>query len=165
VSAVAAWFMPKSISGFLHPRNLPSLWSPTFVHYTWLHLLPNLFLWWQFAPQLERENRMRFLALLLIAAASTNLLQWSFSGPKFGGLSGTIYFLFALISVVNYRCVNHLNLNAPYKIDPIISIGLLLLIPLAATGLFGNFANAAHLGGLIFGGLTGLAITQSYKTT
>jgi len=154
LSAIGGWFLPRQLVEI--PARILNVWTPSFVHYTWLHLLTNLYLWWQFAPPLEAEGRRRFLLLLLTGAGASNMLQWAFDGPNFGGLSGVIYFLFALSWVINrYSDVPR------YKIDPIITIGLLVMLPLAASGQFGKFADVAHFSGLLLGGLVGFVLVKA----
>lgn len=153
LEALSGWFMPQRLAQLLHPKHLWTLWSPTFVHYTLLHLLTNLYLWWLLASQLERYSRVRLLVLFAVLAAFSNFCQWSYDGPRFGGLSGVIYGLLAYMWVVNRQR------PARYRIDPLVLIGLLILLPVAASGQFGKFANVAHVSGLLAGAALGWLAT------
>lgn len=151
LSAIGLWFMPDKLSA-LQGVAITRLFTPAFVHYTVLHLLTNVVLWWMFASQIEARSRCGLVLLAVLAAGVTNLLQWYVGGPKFGGLSGVVYALLGYLWLTN-RCR-----GAQFQLDPLIGWGMLALIPLAATGWFGKFSNMAHVSGLVFGALVALAV-------
>ena len=82
----------------------------------------------------------------MFAAATSNGLQWWVSGPYFGGLSGVVYALLSYLWILG-RYGGHRR----YRVDPVLGIILLAMLPLAGTGIFGEFANSAHIGGLVSG--------------
>ena len=146
LDALAAWFLPDSLHELLQTLSIWRLWTPIFIHYTLIHLLTNLYIWWLFATQIERQSRFELLALVMFAAATSNGLQWWVSGPQFGGLSGVVYALLSYLWILGrYRG------NDRYRVDPALGIILLALLPLAGSGVFGKFANSAHIGGLVSG--------------
>jgi len=148
LNAISLWFMPTSIDELLQPSGFWRLWTPTFVHYSLLHLSINLYLWWLYAVNIERESRTQLLLVLVISAAIGNLSQWSMTGSNFGGLSGVV---FALLSYrwILVRFAGKLN----YSIDIRLGRVLLALIPLGAMGWLGKLSNYAHLGGLASGAM------------
>ena len=146
LSAISNWFMPDTLIELIQPFSLWRLWTPTFVHYTPLHLITNLYLWWLFASKIEQQSRLELFLVTVISAACANLCQWWILGSKFGGLSGVVYALMGYLWILN-----QFGGKENYRIDPIIAILLLGIIPLSATGVFGKLANYAHLGGLASG--------------
>jgi rhomboid protease GlpG len=146
VSSIAGWFMPVSLGELTSSQEWWRLITPIFIHYTTIHLLVNLYLWWLFACMLERSSPRLLLTLLIVCAVTTNLCQFLVSGPKFGGMSGVVYGLFGFIGLVA-----KLQPERGFSIDRTITIGLLLVLVIAATGLVGRYSDAAHLCGLIMG--------------
>ncbi len=146
LAAISNWFMPDTLIELIQPFSLWRLWTPTFVHYTALHLITNLYLWWLFASKIERESRWELLLVTVISAACANLCQWWLMGAKFGGLSGVVYALMGYLWIL-YKFGG----KAHYRFDPVIAILLIAMIPLSAIGMFGKLANYAHLGGLFSG--------------
>jgi GlpG protein len=150
LTALSAWFMPQSASQLLHVSSVWKLWSPTFIHYTLLHLFTNLVLWWMFAGKVERESRKQLLIIFMISAAMGNLWQWGVTGVNFGGLSGVIYALMGYLSVLNLYYG-----KAAYHVDRGLIVLMLALIPLSMLDIFANLlgktSDYAHLGGLLSG--------------
>jgi GlpG protein len=82
--------------------------SPIFLHFNFPHIVLNLMMAYQFGLQVEpRQGSSRFLSMVLVIAACSNLAQFMFqpgelrSGrliyPLFGGMSGVVYGLFGYI--------------------------------------------------------------------
>jgi membrane associated rhomboid family serine protease len=144
--ALAPWFLPTMLHELLQELSLWRLWTPTFVHYTLAHLLTNLYLWWLFARAIESESRRDLIVIVLISAAASNALQWWLAGPNFGGLSGVLY------ALLSYRwLMARYGDRKHYQIDSTLGLVMLALLPLAASGIFGKFADFAHIGGLLSG--------------
>ncbi len=161
VDAVSGWFLPDTFSE-LAVLGAWKIWTPTFVHYTLLHLFANIYLWWYLGSQVEKNSRAELVLLFFITAAVSNTCQWYFAGPEFGGLSGVVYALLV------YCWILQKNEPQPrFKLDKTVVILLLALLPLAATGLFGKFSDYAHAGGLVAGvalGYLSLAISDIKRT-
>ena len=150
LASIALWFIPADLAQLQQVEFIWRLWSPMFIHYTLLHLLSNGYLWWALASKLEAVSRSQLVTLVLLAAPLSNLCQWWFSGPKFGGLSGVVYAVFGYCLVMSY-----LGRDTRFGLDRGLVLVLLAMIPIAATGAFGQFANAAHVSGLLLGLLIG----------
>lgn len=148
LEAISQWFVPANGKALFSPFAPWRLWSPTFIHYTLPHLVTNLYLWWFLASKVEQESRLELSIIVIFSAAGANLFQWWLQGPNFGGLSGVVYALMAYLYLM-HRFGGKIN----YKIDPNLCLLMLILIPIAATGVIDNVANFAHLGGLICGAL------------
>ncbi|PCK07145.1 MAG: hypothetical protein COA42_15780 [Alteromonadaceae bacterium] len=122
--------------------------TPVFIHYTWPHIGVNLYLWWLFAPLIERFSRVTLVVLFFGAGILGNISQFLLTGVEFGGLSGVVYALFAYILLISKL--------APEKglfIAPWLSWALLALLLLGFTPLLGLISNGAHVTGLIWGAL------------
>jgi GlpG protein len=147
---IGSWFIPSRFDQFLlSPWRLV---TPVFVHYTVFHFFTNAYVWWYFGSKLEERSRQELIVVFFVAAVLGNVAQWAVSGPKFGGLSGVTYALLAYCWTVSYLFkTNVLNL------DKALSIILLALIPITATGIAGKYSDAAHVVGLVVGGVVGAA--------
>lgn len=152
LDAISGWFMPVTLPELFQPFSLWKIWTPTFVHYTMLHLVTNLYLWWLFASKIEMVSRTQLIVVFFISAIVANLSQWWVVGEKFGGLSGVMYATLGYLWVLKQYTG-----NKQYDFDSILGWLLILAIPVAATGVFGKFANYAHLGGLLCGALLAIA--------
>ncbi|BCE00173.1 rhomboid family intramembrane serine protease [Marinicellulosiphila megalodicopiae] len=133
--------------------------TPSFIHYTLLHLMTNLYLFWLLGAQLEKHSKMQFIAFVMATAVISNCVQWIVVGPNFGGMSGVVYALLGFIWITQY-------FKSSYYIDNSIAMVLLVLIPIGFTGWIGKLANYAHVSGLISGiiiGLFSLFINQLKK--
>lgn len=159
LAAIAGWFMPVTLPELFQPFSLWKVWTPTFVHYTVLHLVTNLYLWWLFASKIEAVSRTQLVVVFFISAVVGNLSQWWVVGEKFGGLSGVVYALLGYLWVLKQYTG-----NKQYDFDTILGWLLIFAIPVAATGVLGKFANYAHLGGLLCGVLLAMVyIRATYK--
>jgi GlpG protein len=121
--------------------------TPIFLHFSFFHILFNMFWVHDLGGQIEKRKGSRFFLLfIVITAIISNLLQFKLGGPAFGGMSGVVYGLFGYVWI---KC----------KFDPgdglfihqttaIIMLGWFFLC--FAVSDFG-IANWAHAGGLITG--------------
>lgn len=147
LDALHILFVPQSVSELWQLDQFWRLWSPALVHYTFLHLATNLYLWWLLARSVEQQSKGQLFILVLLSAAFGNALQWWWQGPNFGGLSGVVYALLSF-NLVSY----YFTRLAQYRVDPMISFLLFALLPLAMLDLSGfKLATYAHLGGLLMG--------------
>src|SRR4029450_246746 len=95
----------------------------------------------------SRLGALRYVALVLLTAAFSNASQYLFAGsPFFGGMSGVRYALFGYMWIRG-RLDSTFGLAMPESTIVI----LLVLLVVGFTGLLGNTANIAHLGGLVSG--------------
>jgi len=146
------------LSNILHGQ-VWRLFTPMFLHFNLLHLGFNIYMFWILGGVIERiRGSWTLLALILLIALPSNLIQYSLSGGSFGGLSGVVYGLFGYLWM---RSV-FLPEDGFYMPESIV----LQMIVWAIFGLTGNMfgltdaigaiANGAHFGGLFTGMLIGV---------
>ncbi len=136
------------------------LLSPIFVHFGLLHLAMNSMWFWELGRRIElRQGAAMLLALTVMFGLVSNWAQHSFGGPGiFGGLSGVLYGLLG-----HCWLYQRLAPNEAYRLPPGVVVLMLLWLVICLTGLvetlsFGTLAiaNAAHVGGLLAGCVTGV---------
>lgn len=134
--------------------------TPIFVHFGILHLAMNSMWFWELGRRIEAHQRAWMLLVLTIAfGLVSNFAQYLFGGPGiFGGLSGVLYGLLG-------HCWLYQKLapNAAYRLPPGVVVLMLVWLVICLTGVievlsFGALAiaNAAHVGGLVAGCVTGV---------
>jgi len=120
--------------------------TPIFIHYGPIHLLFNMLWIYQLGNLVEaRRGTGKFLLLVLAIAIPSNLAQYFWAGPSFGGMSG-----------VDYGLLGYVWLHGRY--DPGSGMGLAPTVMWFMLGwlLLGftpwmPLANGAHVGGLVMG--------------
>ena len=112
-----------------------------------LHLLFNLYWTYQFGLLIEfRRGSARFLGLVLFVAIASNVAQYIYAGPFFGGLSGVGYGLFGYLWIKS-RFEPALGMHLPQGLV----IFFLIWLVICTTGMFGPVANTAHFVGMFAG--------------
>lgn len=170
--AVIRWlnFVDFRIDGdYIYFATLPQMidagqwWrllTPMLVHFGILHLAMNGMWYWELGRRIEsRQGGLMLLGLTLLFALVSNLAQYLFGGPGiFGGLSGVLYGLLG-----HCWLFQKLAPNAAYRLPPGVVVLMLVWLVICLTGVvevlsFGALAiaNAAHVGGLVSGCLTGV---------
>ena len=132
--------------------------TPMLVHFGVLHLAMNAMWYWELGRRIEQQQGPWCLLLLtLLYGLVSNLAQYWFGGPSlFGGLSGVLYGLLGYCWIYQ-----RLAPTSAYRLPPGVLVMMLVWLLLCLSGLitalgFGSIANAAHVGGLLVGCLTGL---------
>ena len=154
LQAKAAPVYAMEAQNFLPELKSGQVWrvvTPVFLHFTFLHILFNMFWLHSLGSMIEQRRGTRFfIGFLLLLAIFSNVTQVVISGPHFGGMSGVVYGLFGYVWMKG-------------KFDPgdgmqmhqtTITI-MLAWFALCFTGIFGSIANWAHAGGLAVGALWG----------
>ncbi|AYG44171.1 rhomboid family intramembrane serine protease [Pseudomonas sp. Leaf58] len=132
--------------------------SPMLLHFGVLHLAMNSLWYWELGKRIElRQGPWALLALTLLFSVVSNLAQHYSSGPSlFGGLSGVLYGLLGHIWLYQWLAPNrYFNLPKGVLVMMLIWLVVCLSGVIDTLGL-GQIANAAHVGGLLIGCLTGL---------
>lgn len=146
-------------SWFSFPENTTQsleIWrylSHTLVHLSFSHLLFNLVWWWIFANAIEKIcGRYKLMLLYILSSSLSGVVQNWISGPYFFGLSGVVYAVLAYVYIVDY--LTHKNqFHLPQGFTSMIIIGILMGFISPIWGI--KMGNAAHITGLILGGLLG----------
>ena len=134
--------------------------TPIFVHFGLLHLAMNSMWYWELGRRIEqRQGASMLLGLTLLFGVISNLSQYAFGGPGiFGGLSGV---LFGLLG--HCWLFQKASPNEAYRLPPGVVVLMLVWLVSCLTGVvdvvsFGTLAiaNAAHVGGLVAGCITGV---------
>ena len=134
--------------------------TPIFVHFGLLHLAMNSMWYWELGRRIEqRQGASMLLGLTLLFGVISNLSQYAFGGPGiFGGLSGV---LFGLLG--HCWLFQKVSPNEAYRLPPGVVVLMLVWLVICLTGVvdvvsFGTLAiaNAAHVGGLVAGCMTGI---------
>ncbi|NBA94293.1 rhomboid family intramembrane serine protease [Pseudomonas sp. R5(2019)] len=134
------------------------LLTPMLIHFGILHLAMNGLWYWELGRRIEwRQGPWMMLALSVIFGVVSNCAQYLFGGPSlFGGLSGVLYGLLGHVWLYQWLAPDPL-----YRLPRGVLVMMLVWLGLCMSGLitllgFGAIANAAHVGGLLVGCLTGL---------
>jgi len=146
---------PSSLVDLLNNFQYWRLITPVFVHFTLLHLLSNLFLFWYFAKSINAYSRTVFLLLFIASALLTNAAEFIIVDEKFGGISGVNFALFGFVFIFHL-----LKPNDPFFISSEFSIAVFLFLILSATDWLGDYSFYSHLSGLIIGVGLGYFLVQ-----
>lgn len=146
--------------GLIQQGQVHRLITPIFLHFMLgaypIHLLFNMMWLWDQGGSIEKaKSAWYLLAIVLITALLSNFGQFYVGylmdvPNKFGGMSGVVYGLLGF-NFVRRR----FDPFFPVHVHPGLMQFMLLWLVLGFTGLLGNIANAAHLIGLLSGGLLG----------
>ena len=134
------------------------LLTPMLLHFGILHLAMNSLWYWELGRRIEtRQGALMLLLLTLWFGLAANVAQYLYAGPAlFGGLSGVLYGLLGHCWLFQW-----LAPNAAYRLPRGVLVSMLIWLLICMAGVFellqfGAIANAAHVGGLVAGCLTGL---------
>ncbi|MBL4882937.1 MAG: rhomboid family intramembrane serine protease [Planctomycetaceae bacterium] len=132
--------------------------SPIFVHMDPLHLLFNMYWMFLFGKLLEpRLGAWRFLLLVLATAICSNLVQYYWAGPMFGGMSGVLYAVFGFTwAKRDWEPQRGIGID---QTTVYLLVGWMFLCLLG----FMPVANAAHVSGLVSGYLIAMVRPMYHK--
>ncbi|MFT3929957.1 MAG: rhomboid family intramembrane serine protease [Spongiibacteraceae bacterium] len=142
------------------------LFTPMFLHFSLLHIAFNMVLLWFWGRKIEvTQSSRRLFAIVMLLAMSSNIAQAIVSGPsRFGGMSGVDFGLFGYCLAWTWVFPHSiLKVEKPLVIMMLVSLVLGFINFSGALGM-GATANVAHLSGLLFGILLGLAMGFIAKT-
>lgn len=135
------------------------LLTPIFLHFGPLHLGFNMWMLFSFGGLVEsRRGTWRTALLVSLLAVTSNLGQYLYSGPIFGGMSGVIYGLFGYCWMKS-RFEPELGIWIPASTVVILVAWFFLCL----VGVIGHIANLAHGVGLVVGIAVGYAPTAWRK--
>jgi GlpG protein len=142
-------FMSEYHNSYLMEVRQGQIWrlfTPIFIHGDPLHILFNLLWLRDLGGAVEvRHGSWRLLRMVLVLALGSNLVQYIFVGPAFGGMSGVVYGLLGYVWLRGkFDPASGFFLH---QITVVMMVGWLFL---GLTGVM-NMANGAHAGGLVMG--------------
>ena len=148
---VSTALISGSSFGVLDEIQTGEVWrlvTPTFIHFDIYHLVFNLLWVWVCGGAIEkRQGWLFYLLIFTISASVSNLAQYYFTGPAFGGMSGVVY---AFLGYVWMQM--RTNPIAYAGVMPKAVVPLMLIWFIACwLGLISNVANVSHTAGLIIG--------------
>jgi len=158
LDAVRPLLFPSNLSSLFETHQYWRLITPVFIHFTFSHLISNLFLFWYFARVINTYSPIVFVSLIFVAALVGDLGEFLLVDEKFGGISGIDFALFGFIF-----CYQKIRPEGELSIDPLVSSVVILFLLLTATDWFGQYAFYAHLTGLIVGLIFGFIFAKKDK--
>lgn len=139
--------LPEILSG-----QLWRLFTPIIIHFGIMHIAFNLLWLYQLGSAIEqRQNTQRMIILVATISILSNLAQFYWSGPIFGGMSGVVYGLLGYV-----WAQGKFNPRSGLSLDKNITIMMLIWFIVCWLGLVGNIANMAHTIGLVCGVILGI---------
>jgi membrane associated rhomboid family serine protease len=132
------------------------LLTAAFLHASILHIALNMYALYLFGPAVEASiGRVRFVALYLVSAVGGSAVSYAFANPATPslGASGAVFGLLGAFLVLNRK----LGRDSSAVIALIV---INLAFGFVATGIDWR----AHIGGMIFGGLSAAAIAYAPET-
>jgi GlpG protein len=147
--------LPGGGSVFLPEVKAGEVWrliTPIFAHGSVMHILFNMMWLVQLGRFIEsRFGAARLLALIMIIGVGSNLAEYLWKQPNFGGMSGVNYGLFGFLWMKG-KFGRDQNWQLPTQTVQL----MLMWMVLCYTGMLGPIANAAHTVGLLIGALWGI---------
>jgi GlpG protein len=134
------------------------LLTPMLLHFGVLHLAMNAMWYWELGERIEsRQGGLALLGLTLLFGLISNFAQyWLGGNGLFGGLSGVLYGLLGYCWLFNWLAP-HPAFQLPRGVLVMMLVWLLVCMSGVVDLLgFGSIANAAHVGGLVAGCVSGL---------
>lgn len=163
LSALTYYPLILSDQGWVLSAEQPQwyrLIAPAILHFGWMHVVFNSLWVWEFGRRVEYALGAAWtMAVYIAVAIVANVAQAELSEPSiFGGLSGLVYGLLALVwlggKLSPRWCVPPSNTLLYFMLGWLL-LGLTGLIDVLG---FGSIANQAHVGGLLAGVMIALAI-------
>jgi GlpG protein len=147
---------PDGAPSFLPEVREGEVWrliTPIFLHGDWMHIVFNMMWLVQLGRFIEsRFGAAKLLALILVIGVGSNLAQYLWKSPYFGGMSGVNYGLFGFLWMKG-KFGRDQNWEMPQQTVQL----MLMWMVLCYTGMLGPVANAAHTVGLLIGALLGIS--------
>jgi GlpG protein len=133
--------------------------TPIFIHFGILHIAFNM-LWTLDLGRLvePRRGSLYFALLVVTIAIPSNILQYAFTGPSFGGMSGVV---FGLVGYIWIR--NRFSYRAEYPFSQRNVTVMLIWFVVCVLGIVGPIANWAHGVGLAVGMIWGYLASDRFR--
>ena len=127
--------------------------TPIFIHFNVMHILFNMFILRDLGSLTEGRQGPKTLILLVVTIGiGSNLGQYFYQGPSFGGISGVLYGLLGYIWLRG-QC----DPGSGLHLAPMTLVVMLVWFFLCLLEIIPGAANACHAVGLIMGMIIGAA--------
>ena len=136
------------------------LMTSVFVHIGLIHLLCNMYSLYIIGPQLESFfGKIKFLFIYIISGIIGNLFSVLLTDGISAGASGAMFGLFGALLYFGYHYRIYLGTVIKSQVIPLIILNLMI-------GFMGSgIDNYAHIGGLVGGILSSIAVGVKYKSS
>jgi GlpG protein len=133
--------------------------TPIFIHFGLVHIFFNMLWLRDLGRMIEARQSWRLLAILVLAvAACSNLAQFYFGGPVFGGMSGVVY---GLLGYIWMR--GKFDPGSGLFLHPSTVTMMIIWFFACFTPIIPHVANAAHAVGLVMGIAWGYLSSLRYR--
>jgi len=133
--------------------------TPIFLHFGILHIVFNMLWLRDLGGAVEKINGPTWFALLILAiAVPSNVGQFLWSGPLFGGMSGVVYGLLGYIWMKS-----RFDPRSGFALRPATVVMMMVWFVLCLFGLVGPIANVVHGVGLLVGMAWGFVSAKSSR--
>lgn len=133
--------------------------TPVFLHFGFLHVFFNLMWLKDLGAVIEKVKGSAFyLFLFVVTAVFSNLGQYFYSGPSFGGMSGVVYGFLGYVWMKG-----RFDPGSGLILMPGVVTMMMIWFVVCLTGFLGPVANAAHGVGLLVGVIVGLVESGFFK--
>ena len=133
--------------------------TPIFIHFGPLHLIFNLLWLRDLGSMIEgRQSSWQLLMLVVVIAACSNLAQFYYHGPMFGGMSGVVY---GLLGYIWMR--GKFDPGSGLYLHPTTVMMMMIWFFACFTPIIPNVANATHAVGLVMGIAWGYLASLRYR--
>ncbi len=142
ISEGGGGFLPEVLSG-----QVWRLITPVFIHFGSMHLIFNMLVLWDMGRMIEMAQGTKRLALLVVViGVGSNLGQYIYGGPYFGGMSGVLY---GMVGYIWLR--SQCDPSSGLMISPM-TLGMMLVwFFLCLFQIIPDVANGTHAVGLVMG--------------
>lgn len=148
-------------------QALPEIWhgqiwrlvTPIFMHFGIMHIVFNMLWLRDLGSIIEfKHGKWYFLVLTLVIAALSNLGQFFYHGPFFGGMSGVVYGHLGFLWIRG-----RYDFNYQLVLKQSVVMSMIIWFFLCLTGVLGPIANLAHGVGLAAGMIWGYASSGHWR--
>jgi GlpG protein len=143
----------------IHHGQLWRLVTPIFIHFGILHIFFDM--WWlrDLGSMIEaRQSSWLLAVLVLVIAVCSNLAQFYYGGPAFGGMSGVVY---GLLGYIWMR--GKFDPASGLYLHPTTVTMMIIWFFACFTPLIPHIANATHAAGLALGLAWGYLSSLRYR--
>jgi GlpG protein len=133
--------------------------TPIFIHFGLIHILFNMLWLRDLGSMIEgRQSPWHLAILVVVIAAVSNLAQYYYGGPRFGGMSGVVY---GLLGYIWMR--GRFDPGSGLYLHPSTVTMMIIWFFACFTPLIPNIANATHAAGLAIGIAGGYLSSLRYR--